>query len=1251
MDKKWIFLIFLSFILVPSFAKAQDFNHFLAPSIPGRVEGKGKIFEMKDSTYLNVTLESEKEIEVVFESIPRMISLNIASSNEAVTILTIKGLEPNKKYFKYEDTHKNETEFFSGEKGSYSWEQDLTLPHYIWIQEIKGTIYISGPEDCVSPIGIWDETFRTCTLVQDVTTSIEIATSSITLDCNSYRVSGQNTGHGVYLRDKTDINIKHCLIENFSTGIFLSLAENVVVENNEISNNWYGIDLENSQKIQIKNNTLFDHLPRYNTYGATAIVISGSSLSTIYQNRIFHNEIGIFMALSSSNLIEENDFQNLSYNLEIYSSSTQNLIKNNSFKNASQINLLLFGSNDNEITLNDFDQGGGHIAIDDSNNNLLTKNTFKNAYRVISFSSSYGKGVTQNKIYLNNFIDNTFNFLKEKKDVIKDNFWNSPQPLTYSFQSKTYTNYLGNFWSNYQGKDEDGDGIGDTPYVINSEKDDYPLIKPWENYLFPSLPHLLISEVYYDVAEDKGEERDNEWIIIHNLENEPIDISEWQICDNERCDKIPTSSIPANGFAIITPTSTTFNYWKIPNDMVKVVLGSKFGGQGLANNGDRVILKDKDGNLIDAMSYGNDKSIFDTPPKAREGYSLLRYPPDRDTDTGEDFIETEPTISNKPPIPIFNFFPKNPVKGVKVKFDASFSDDPDGEIVKFEWQIASTTLSGTTTEFVFNENGEYEITLIVTDNDGATSSTSTTIKVESFSFAIITDLHIGRHYQEEYEGQEYYLTQRLRNVVKWINENKDEIKCGENETCPIKFIAILGDITENTPLAGFCKAKEILDELEIPYVPVFGNHDVGTDKEYEQCSKWKGQDYFDEVFWSMNPPCENASSTKNFELLLNELNFQRDELHKDYKNFSFSFGGINFIGLDFNSRERFMKFGKGVGSDAVLNEINRGWLEKKIEKFKEEPVILLTHHPIIKNSIHAFDSEEINKLKGVIEDEKVLINFGGHIHGFYDNPFWPPSNVQWMEANKEYPSIESVKVLTTESLIVGSNREDEYLKENNKGLIRIVKVSTSNNINYETVEGKYDPETKKGIEFIALNPSIDFEYSGEGIGCIILKAHAFTKRGYTFSWDFGDGNFGSGEWESHCYKKADKYNVTLTAKDNLTGKEEKITKKIEIKEEAVYPRLIKIKEELGEKLELISTTFGKRVTEIGRTVKDTILIQVRHSKPTPVGLITVHFENAVENIDLTDLNADSNFTNRKSILYMYDWPNVIEKKKVLFIPK
>ena len=57
---------------------------------------------------------------------------------------------------------------------------------------------------------------------------------------------------------------------------------------------------------------------------------------------------------------------------------------------------------------------------------------------------------------------------------------------TYIYKGKTYENYLGNYWSDYNGTDENNDGIGDTHYPIDSDNDNYPLMKPFENYFAPT---------------------------------------------------------------------------------------------------------------------------------------------------------------------------------------------------------------------------------------------------------------------------------------------------------------------------------------------------------------------------------------------------------------------------------------------------------------------------------------------------------------------------------------------------------------------------------------------------------------------------------------------------------------------------------------------------------------------------------------------------------------------------------------------
>lgn len=128
---------------------------------------------------------------------------------------------------------------------------------------------------------------------------------------------------------------------------------------------------------------------------------------------------------------------------------------------------------------------------------------------------------------------------------------------------------------------------------------------------------LALSEVASDTAES-GNDGEYEWVEVVNHGTEPVDLQGWSLGDAIREDVLPSLAIPPGGYAVIAGPLAA-----LPEDIPVVRVPDGTIGAGLNNGGDAVRLIAPGGTLVDAMSFGENTSVFDpAPPAPGPGESL-----------------------------------------------------------------------------------------------------------------------------------------------------------------------------------------------------------------------------------------------------------------------------------------------------------------------------------------------------------------------------------------------------------------------------------------------------------------------------------------------------------------------------------------------------------------------------------------------------------------------------------------------------
>jgi PKD repeat protein/predicted phosphohydrolase len=573
--------------------------------------------------------------------------------------------------------------------------------------------------------------------------------------------------------------------------------------------------------------------------------------------------------------------------------------------------------------------------------------------------------------------------------------------------------------------------------------------------------------------------------------------------------------------------------------------------------------------------------------------------------------------------------------GTPVQLDGSKSYDPESKmfppghpwyetIAKYEWDFDYDGLRfdvdfldvKPTCTWTWHSEGKYIVALRVTDSQPSgpsgtigpldvdiTYTTVTIKKTEAWSFAVITDLHIGFGYPDYGpEGfdermvnskrmedseilrlcEDYYLTDRLTKVVESINNNPQ-----------IKFVVVLGDISDTAEYSEFLKAREILNMLTVPYIPVLGNHDVWP---YTQDSTqesqlfaglvWEklagipippthfnpdirekeqtagsaiGDIYFNEIFWEQND--ENLGKIREFfgdswRRQYTSLHILRDTgLAQILQNYNFTYNGVKLIVLDCNQRVSGKEPWEMFEPDAQLFSETKEWLYENLKQAREEgkSVIIFSHHPIIQGPL-CFSSSDADEIQRIIEESnaKVLACFGGHTHGNHilspEYEFSPGKDVEFeipsIGKKIVLPGIEvfnnklNTDVVITEAVSRESIRWAKWFAELLPELP--LRTDTKNCIRTVTILGK-EVASYSRLDSVTedpnLRPTSYFTYwpATEKMSFKKFSAFPYDPDGNpadcTYAWIFGDGQTASSDRTPWHHYKAGEYTVTLTVTD------------------------------------------------------------------------------------------------------------------------
>ncbi len=190
---------------------------------------------------------------------------------------------------------------------------------------------------------------------------------------------------------------------------------------------------------------------------------------------------------------------------------------------------------------------------------------------------------------------------------------------------------------------------------------------------------------------------------------------------------LPTSSTPPSNFPVVQINSPTNGGVYPPGSPINITADITDADGTISS-----VTLEIDGVPISISNTGGDTWSTNWTPTVQAVYTVSITATDNDGQSSTSTVTITVNDGTVPPVASFTATPQSGASPLPVSFDASASTDPDGGSLSYSWNFGDgSTGTGVTTSHTYATDGNYIVTLTVTDDEGDTDSYSLTIIVNS----------------------------------------------------------------------------------------------------------------------------------------------------------------------------------------------------------------------------------------------------------------------------------------------------------------------------------------------------------------------------------------------------------------------------------------------------------------------------------------------------------------------------------------